>query len=170
MFSTEQLISISQWMAILTIVLGSITGIAFVTNRGFRFRMVGVTGITGVLTVGVFALGLSLYQRPSIPDAQKFVRVFDRASNQVVITVSPEITAPQLEATLRQAVTDLSASGRTSPDGTLTVRARVLLHSSEGVSQPLYLGAAIRSLDSKRDGVSGIQVDVDTETLDKIHG
>ncbi|MBC7514921.1 MAG: Ycf51 family protein [Alkalinema sp. FL-bin-369] len=170
MFSTEQLISISQWMAILTIVLGSITGIAFVTNRGFRFRMVGVTGFTGVLTVGVFALGLSLYQRPSIPDAQKFVRVFDRASNQVVITVSPEITAPQLEATLRQAVTDLSASGRTSPDGTLTVRARVLLHSSEGVSQPLYLGAAIRSLDSKRDGVSGIQVDVDTETLDKIHG
>lgn len=170
MFSTEQLISISQWMAILTIVLGSITGIAFVTNRGFRFRMVGVTGFTGVLTVGVFALGLSLYQRPSIPDAQKFVRVFDRASNQVVITVSPEITAPQLEATLRQAVTDLSASGRTSPDGTLTVRARVLLHSSEGVSQPLYLGAAIRSLDSKRDGISGIQVDVDTETLDKIHG
>lgn len=170
MFSTEQLISISQWMAILTIVLGSITGIAFVTSRGWRFRMVGVTGFTGVLTVGVFALGLSLYQRPSIPDAQKFVRVFDRASNQVVITVSPEITAPQLEATLRQAVTDLSASGRTSPDGTLTVRARVLLHSSEGVSQPLYLGAAIRSLDSKRDGISGIQVDVDTETLDKIHG
>ena len=170
MFSTEQLISISQWMAILTIVLGSITGIAFVTNRGFRFRMVGVTGFTGVLTVGVFALGLSLYQRPSIPDAQKFVRVFDRASNQVVIAVNPEITATQLEATLRQAVTDLSASGRTSPDGTLTVRARVLLHSSEGVSQPLYLGAAVRSLDSKRDGVSGIQVDVDTETLDKIHG
>ena len=170
MFSTEQLISISQWMAILTIVLGSITGIAFVTNRGFRFRMVGVTGFMGVLTVGVFALGLSLYQRPSIPDAQKFVRVFDRASNQVVIAVNPEITALQLEATLRQAVTDLSASGRTSPDGTLTVRARVLLHSSEGVSQPLYLGAAIRSLDSKRDGVSGIQVDVDTETLDKIHG
>ena len=170
MFSTEQLISISQWMAILTIVLGSITGIAFVTNRGFRFRMVGVTGFTGVLTVGVFALGLSLYQRPSIPDAQKFVRVFDRASNQVVIAVSPEITATQLEATLRQAVTDLSASGRTSPDGTLTVRARVLLHSSEGVSQPLYLGAAVRSLDSKRDGISGIQVDVDTETLDKIHG
>ena len=66
MFSTEQLISISQWMAILTIVLGSITGIAFVTNRGFRFRMVGVTGFTGVLTVGVFALGLSLYQRPSM--------------------------------------------------------------------------------------------------------
>ena len=170
MFSTEQLISISQWMAILTIVLGSITGIAFVTSRGWRFRMVGVTGFTGVLTVGVFALGLSLYQRPSIPDAQKFVRVFDRASNQVVITVSPEITAPQLEATLRQAVTDLSASGRTSPDGTLTVRARVLLHSSECVSHPLYLGAAIRSLDSKRDGISGIQVDVDTETLDKIHG
>ena len=96
--------------------------------------------------------------------------MFDSAYNQVVITDSPEITAPQLEATLRQAVTDLSASGRTSPDGTLTVRARVLLHSSEGVSQPLYLGAAIRSLDSKRDGVSGIQVDVDTETLDKIHG
>ena len=170
MFSTEQLISISQWMAILTIVLGSITGIAFVTSRGWRFRMVGVTGFTGVLTAGVFALGLSLYQRPSIPDAQKFVRVFDRASNQVVIAVSPEITATQLEATLRQAVTDLSASGRTSPDGTLTVRARVLLHSSEGVSQPLYLGAAVRSLDSKRDGVSGILVDVDTETLDKIHG
>jgi hypothetical protein len=113
-------------------------------------------------------LSLALYQRPIIANAQPFARVFDRASDQVVITVKPGITATQLEATLKQAAIDLSSSGRTSPDGTLTVRARILVHSSEGVTQPLYVGAAVRSLSLMRDDVSGIQVEVDAATLAKI--
>jgi Protein of function (DUF2518) len=169
MFSTEQLVLIAQGLGIATIAFGALTSIAFIVKWGFRFRMVGVTGFTGVLTAGVFALSLALYQRPIIADAQPFARVFDRASDQVVITVKPGITPTQLEATLKQAAIDLSSSGRTSPDGTLTVRARILVHSSEGVTQPLYIGAAVRSLSLMRDDVSGIQVEVDAATLAKIN-
>ncbi len=169
MFSTEQLVLVSQWLGVATIAFGALTSIAFIVKWGFRFRMVGVTGFTGVLTAGVFALSLALYQRPEIPNAQKFARVFDRASDQVVITVNPTITPEQLEATLKQAAIDLSSSGRSSPDGTLTVRARVLLHTSEGVTQPLYVGAAVRSLSLKRSDVNEIQVEVDAATLAKIN-
>ncbi len=168
MLSTEQLILISQWLGIATIAFGALTTIAWIAKWGFRFRMVGVTSFTGVLTGGVFALSLALYQRPSIPDAQAFVRVFDRSSGQVVITVNPTMSATQLEATLKQAAIDLYSPGRTSPDGTMTVRARVLLHPQPGVSQPVYVGAAVRSLSSKRDDVSDIQVQVDTDTLAKL--
>ncbi len=168
MFSTEQLVLISQYLAIATIVLGAVTTIAFIAKWGFRFRMVGVTSFTGVLAGGVLGLSLALYQRPMIPDSQPFVRVYDRSAGQLVITVNPKMTPAQLEATLKQAAIDLSSPGRSSADGTITVRARVMLHTEPGVTQPLYVGAAMRSLDSKRDDVNDIQVQVDAETLAKV--
>jgi hypothetical protein len=36
------------------------------------------------------------------------------------------------------------------------------------VTQPLYVGAAVRSLDSKRDDVNDIQVQIDADTLAKV--
>ncbi len=168
MFSTEQLILVAQALAIATIVFGAVTTIAFIAKWGFRFRMVGVTSFTGVLAGGVLGLSLALYQRPTIPNAQPFVRVYDRSAGQLVISVNPKMTPVQLEATLKQAAIDLSSPGRSSADGTITVRARVLLHTEPGVTQPLYVGAAVRSLDSKRDDVNDIQVQIDAETLAKV--
>lgn len=168
MFSTEQLVLIAQYLAIATIVFGAVTTIAFMAKWGFRFRMVGVTSFTGVLAGGVLGLSLALYQRPMIPDAQPFVRVYDRAAGQLVITVNPQMTSHQLEATLKQAVIDLSSPGRSSSDGTVMVRARVMVHTEPGVTQPLYVGAAVRSLNTKRNDVEDIQVQVDGEMLEKV--
>lgn len=168
MFSTEQLVLIAQYLAIATVVFGAVTTIAFMAKWGFRFRMVGVTSFTGVLAGGVLGLSLALYQRPIIPDSQPFVRVYDRAAGQLVITVNPKMTSHQLEATLKQAVIDLSSPGRSSNDGTVMVRARVMVHTEPGVTQPLYVGAAVRSLNTKRNDVEDIQVQVDGEMLEKV--
>jgi hypothetical protein len=162
------LVLVAQALAIATVIFGAVTTVAFIAKWGFRFRMVGVTSFTGVLAGGVLGLSLSLYQRPMIPNSQPFVRVYDRSAGQLVISVNPKMTPAQLEATLKQAAIDLSSPGRSSADGTITVRARVLLHTEPGVTQPLYVGAAVRSLDSKRDDVNDIQVQIDADTLAKV--
>lgn len=167
MFSTEQLVLVAEGLAIAMVIFGAITTVAFIAKWGFRYRMVGVTSFTGVLAGGALGLSLALYQRPMIPDAQAFVRVYDRSGGQLVITVDPKITPDQLKATLKQAAIDLSSPGRSTSDGILTVRARVLVHTAPGLTQPLYVGAAVRSLDSKRDDVENIQVQIDAETLGK---
>ncbi len=167
MFSTEQLVLVAEGLAIAMVIFGAVTTLAFIANWGFRFRMVGVTSFTGVLAGGALGLSLALYQRPMIPNAQAFVRVYDRSAGQLVITVNPKMTPEQLEATLKQAAIDLSSPGRSSADGMITVRARVLVHTEPGLTQPLYVGVAVRSLDSKRTDVDNIQVQIDAETLSK---
>lgn len=159
MFSTDQLQTFAQWSGYFTLFCAALTALAWLRAWGFRFRLVGVTGFMGVLTAGLFALSLALYERPEIPGAVRFTRVFDTGAAQVVIAVPPDITEPQLEATLRQAAADMYSSGRLSQgQPTMTIRARTILHPEPGVSQPVYLGAVKRSLANRTDDQMAIEV------------
>ncbi|GAB4343588.1 MAG: Ycf51 family protein [Leptolyngbyaceae cyanobacterium] len=150
--SSTDLVTYAQWSGYFTIFCAVIAVLGLVFKWGIRFRLVGVTGFMVVLTAGLFALSLGLYTRPVIPGAVKFTRVFDNGSTNLVIAVSPEITETELEATLRQAASDLYSPGRLA-QGTekMTIRARTVLHPRPGVSQPLYLGEVKRSLMSRND-------------------
>lgn len=138
----------AQWSAILTAATLLLTVLAFAFGWGIRFRLVGITGFMAVLSTGLFALGLGLFARTEIPGAVRFTRVYDNGANRVVVAVPASISESQLEATLRQAASDLSSSGRLGigGDNKLTIRARALLHPEPGISQPLYLGQVRRSL------------------------
>jgi len=64
--------------------------------------------------------------------------------------VPPQISESELEATLRQAASNLYSFGRLGgDDDQLTIRARTIIHP-ERVSQPLYLGIR-RSLSNRND-------------------
>jgi Protein of function (DUF2518) len=157
MFSTAQIIVYAQYLGLATIVLALFTLVALWRQWGFRFRLVGITGFTGVLTVGLLGLGLGLYQRPAVSGAIAYQRIFDQSGDQAVITVPATITETELTATLRQAAADLYSSGRSSETGLLTIRARTVLHPQPGISLPLYLGQVKRSL-AGRDGAMDIEV------------
>ena len=157
MFSTAQLIVYTQYLGGATIALAVITLLAFWRQWGFRFRLVGITGFTGVLTVGLFGLGLGLYQRAAVNGALPYQRIYDQSGDQAVITVPTTVTETELTATLRQAAADLYSSGRSSSTGILTVRARTVLHPQPGVSLPLYLGQVRRSL-AGRDSAMAVEV------------
>ncbi len=165
MFSISQLVTYAQWFGYATLGMLAVTIAAWIFQWGLRFRLVGVTSFMGVLTVGIFALSLGLHDRPSIPNALRFTRVYDTGANQVVVTVPPEITAEQLEATLQQAAIDLASPGRLSANGTLVVRARVVLHPAPGISQPIYLGQAQRSL---TEPTQPVQVTIDAARLAQV--
>ncbi len=157
----------AKWSAILTLVLFGLTILAFILKWSFRFRLVGVTGFIGVLSIGLFGLGLGLYTRQVIPGAVRYYLVYDNSANQVVVSTKPDITPDQVEATLRQAALDLYSPGRVGlGENLLTVGLRTVIHPEEGLSVPLYLGQVKRSLSSRED--ENMEIDVFTANFAKL--
>ena len=152
----------TEWSAILTGVFFLLSVLAFILKWGVRFRLVGVTGFMSVLTVGLFALGLGLYQHVAIPGAVRYALVYDNGANQAVIAVKPEVNTEEIESTLRQAAYDLYSPGRLGlGENKLTIRVRTIIHPESGVSIPLYLGQIRRSLAGRQDDQMQIEVFVD---------
>lgn len=151
----NDLFSYAKWSGIATIICLVVAILSFVLGWGFRFRLVGVTSFMGVLTIGIFALGLGLFPHTAIAGAARYTLVYDNGANQAVIAVDPTIEKSAIEPTLLQAATDLYSYGRTGSDGNnqFTVKLRTVLHPQTGVSQPLFLGEAKRSLMTRDDKI-----------------
>jgi Protein of function (DUF2518) len=161
--STADFLQYTQWCGIATIVFAVLTILAFIVKWGFRFRLVGATGFMLVLTGGLFSLSLVPLSRTVIPGAVKYTLVYDNGSNQTVIATAPTITPTELEATLRQAASNLYSYGRLGSGGNkqLTVRARTIIHPEKGLSVPLYLGQVNRTLVSREDPEMAVEVYLD---------
>ncbi len=157
----------TQWSILATICFFLLAVVAFIFKWGIRFRLVGITGFMIVLTVGLFGLGLGLFERTEIPGAVRFSRVYDNGGNQVVIVVNSSITRTQLEATLKQAASDYFSYGRTAgEDSKLTIRARTLVHPQPGLSLPLYLGQIKRSLSVRED--ENMEINIFEDQVNKL--
>lgn len=154
---------LAQGMGLFVLFCTLVTGIAFVRGWGWRFRMVGITSFSVVLTAGLFALSITPLTRATILGAVPYSVVFDRYGPQAVIAVPATITAEELDATLRQASTRLFSTGRSSQNETdqLTIRARTIVHPRPGVSKPLYLGEVKRSLRRRIDPDMKIEIFTD---------
>jgi len=152
METTTKFLVASEWAGIVTLACAVIAILAFLFRWGIRFRLIGATGFLGVLTIGLFALGLVPITRTVVPGGVRFSRVYDSGVAQVVIALPPTVTEAELSATLLQAASDLFSPGRLSQgEKQLTIRARTLLHPEPGVSEPLYLGQIKRSLSVRND-------------------
>ena len=154
---TELLIS-AKWFGVATIGFFLLTILGFILKWGFRFRLVGVTGFMGVLTVGLFGLSLGLSTHTEIPGAVKYSLVFDNGGTQTVIAVNPNITKSELTATMEQAAANLYSPGRLGGENKLTIRVRTIIHPEKGVSEPLYLGEVKRSLSQREDENKEIKI------------
>jgi hypothetical protein len=74
--------------------------------------------------------------------------------------VPATIKKSELEPTLRQAANDFFSYGRigVGGDNQFTVRARALVHTGEGITKPLYLGQARRSLSERTEDQLKIEI------------
>jgi hypothetical protein len=94
-----------------------------------------------------------------IAGAVRYSVVYDNGGTQTVIAVPAQISESALEATLRQAASDLYSYGRLGRnEDKLTIRARTIIHPEPGVSQPLYLGNVRRSLSNRNDDEMAIEI------------
>ncbi|MBD2005924.1 MULTISPECIES: Ycf51 family protein [Cyanophyceae] len=159
MLTTADFLNYAKWAGILTLACGVLAGLGFILQWGIRFRLVGITGFMGVLTGGLFALGLVPLTHAVVPGAVRYKLVYDTGGAQTVIKVPPEITETELDATLRQAASNLFSYGRLGQiNNQLTIRARTVIHPEPGVSKPLYLGEVKRSLVTRDDDQLAIKV------------
>jgi hypothetical protein len=159
LITTDQILTAGRWSGYATLFCAALTILAWGLKWGLRFRLVGATGFMGVLTGGLFALSLGFYNRPEIAGALRFARVYDTGGGRVVITVPPPVTADQVTATLQQAAIDLYSPGRSpEADGKMTIRLRTIIHPQPGISQPLYVGQARRTLVSPIDDQMDLEV------------
>lgn len=162
--TTIDFIILAKWAGITAIVSAALTVIAFVFKWGLRFRLVGATGFMIVLTAGLITLGLVPFTRTVIPGAIRYTVVFDTGATQSVIAVPPTITDDQLDATLRQAASDLYSPGRVGRGGNqLIIRARTIVHPNSTSSQPIYVAEVKRSL-SERDDLD-LDISIDEKKL-----
>lgn len=154
------LFACAKWSGIATIVSLVIAVIAFIVGWGWRFRLVGVTSFMGVLTASFFALGLGLFPHTEITGATRYALIYDNGANQAVVSVSPEIEKSAIKPTLLQAAGDLYSYGRTGTAGNdqFTIKLRTVLHPQPGVSQPLILGTAKRSIIARQSKEVEIEV------------
>ncbi len=160
MFTPANFLQYTQWSGIATLVIAALTVLAFILKWALRFRLVGATGFMAVLTFGLFSLSLAPLTRTVIPGAIKYSLIYDNGSTQTVIAVPNQITSSELEATLRQAASNLYSVGRSSSreEPNLTIRARTVLHPEPGLSVPFYLGQVKRSLINREDPEMNIEI------------
>lgn len=164
MLTTANFLTVAQWSGIFGLVCAVLALLAFLFKWGIRFRLVGITGFMGVLTAGLFVLGVVPFTRPVVPGAIHFSVTYDNGGPQAVIALPPKITETELDATLRQAAGDMFSYGRLGDaDNNLTVRARTVIHPKPGVSKPLFLGEIKRSLASRDE--AKVVVNIYSESL-----
>jgi hypothetical protein len=170
MLTPASFLEYSKYGGIATIVLVVLTILGLLFQWGFRFRLVGITGFMAVLTVGLFGLSLGLSPRASFPGAVRYSLIYDNGNSQAVVAVANRsMTVEAAEATLRQAAQDLYSFGRVGEgDGNMHVRMRSIIHPQAGVSEPVYLGEAVRNL-SNRDSQE-LEIVVDRKNLSKLQG
>lgn len=150
---------LAQAMGVFVLISALITGLAMSQNWGWRYRMVGVTLFSVVLVVGLFALSIEPITRSAVDGALPFKVVYDRFGPQATIAIAPNVTPEQLEATLRQASSNLFSSGRNAQgESQMTIYARTITHPREGLSKPVYLGQVKRSLTVRNDPNPQIEI------------
>lgn len=157
---TTDIITYALWSGYGTVACFLVTIIAFIASWGFRFRLVGVTSFMGVVTLSIFGLSLGLFSHTEIPGSTRYTLVYDNGANTAVVTIAPDTETSAIEPTLRQAAVDLYSYGRTGTNGDnkFIIRLRTVLHPETGVSQPLLLGQATRSLSTRNE--SNIKLEI----------
>ena len=136
----------SKWLAWSGLGLSALTGIAFVSRWGLRFRLVGVSSFTFLLAVSCWAFSISYSPPVRLEGAVQVPIVFDNGTDLVVAQASIDFPKEAITPTLNQIAANLRPGGRNTE---VRVRLRQLQAVSEGTSKPVVLG------ETKRDFSQG---------------
>jgi hypothetical protein len=139
------LLTAGEWLGVASAVLLLLTVVAFVVRWGIRFRMVGITSFTVLLSLSCLAFAVSYTPRQQVEGAISVPVVFDNGSD-LVVAAAPAQMEPQAYApSVQQVALNLRGSGR----GTqmVEVRLRRVEPKGEGSDVPVVLATAIRNLD-----------------------
>ncbi|MGC6482829.1 MAG: Ycf51 family protein [Synechococcus sp.] len=141
------------WLAWSGLGFAVLTVIAFVARWGLRFRLVGVTSFTLLLTVSSWAFTVSYTPPVVIEGAVRVPVVFDNGNDLVIAQAPATMDAAAVTPTLEQLAGNLRSGGRSSK--VVMIRLRQLRSAGEGVSEPVILGQTEVNHSTAATGVQG---------------
>ena len=140
------LLTAGQWLGAASGVLALATVVGYLSRWGIRFRLVGITSFTALLAVSSLAFAVSYTPRVQLEGAFSVPVVFDNGSDLVVAAAPADLPLPAAGPTVQQVALNLRGSGRSSADGLVHVRLRRIEPQGPGLSRPVVLAEATRSL------------------------
>lgn len=133
-----------EWLGAASGVLALLTVIGFAARWGIRFRMVGITSFTALLSLSCLAFALSYSPRISVPGALSVPVVFDNGGDLVIAAAPADLEPAAFLPTVEQVARNLRGSGRSTSDGQVHVRLRRVEPTGEGRGRPVVLAEAVR--------------------------
>ncbi|MEB3348964.1 MAG: DUF2518 family protein [Cyanobacteriota bacterium] len=140
------LLAAGRWLGLASAALLLITVMAFISRWGVRFRLVGVTSFTVLLAISCLAFAVSYTPRVVVPGALTVPVVYDNGTDLVVAAAPDNLPTEAMGPSVEQVARNLRGSGRTAADGVVRVRLRRIEPDGQGVSRPVVLAQAERSL------------------------
>lgn len=135
-----------QWLGAASGVLALLTAAGFLRRWGIRFRLVGVTSFTALLSLSCLAFAISYTPRVTISGAVVAPVVFDSGGDLVIAQARADLPESSWAPTAVQVASNLRGGGRTSPDGRVRVRLRRVEPAGPDSGRPVVLAEAVRDL------------------------
>ena len=142
------LLSAGTWLGIAGAVLLLVTVLGFLLRWGIRFRLVGVTSFTVLLSLSCLAFAVSYAPRSVVEGAVSVPVVFDNGNDLVIAAAPADLPAAAFRPTVEQVAQNLRGSGRKGDQGVVHVRLRRVEPAGAGTDRPVILAAADRQLGS----------------------
>ena len=130
------------WLAWSGMGLTIITLIAFITRWGIKFRLVGATIFTLLLSGSCWAFQESYSPPVKVEGALYVPVVYDNGADLVVAQAPEDFPNEAIQPSLEQIAENLKGGGRNVEN--VFVRIRRIEQVTEGISKPVVLGEIIR--------------------------
>tara|TARA_Y100001968_G_C19018936_1_gene554180 strand:+ start:203 stop:658 length:456 start_codon:yes stop_codon:yes gene_type:complete len=138
----------TQWLAWLGIGLSLITIISFIFGWGVKYRLIGTTVFTFLLSGSCLAFSFS-YEPNSIIEGAKYAPiVYDNGYDLVVAQASDTFPEDAVQPTLRQIAENIKGGVRNG--AIVHVRLRQIDRVANGISSPKILGEVLRDTSKKK--------------------
>ncbi|ABB49649.1 conserved hypothetical protein [Prochlorococcus marinus str. MIT 9312] len=122
----------------LGIFLLCVTVIAFIFNFGFKFRIIGATIFSLLLSLSSWAFIQSYTQKIVIEDAKYVPIVYDNGFDLIIAKSDDDFPEESIEPTLKQLSENLRKGSRSGAN--VKIKIRKLEKISDGVSKPVVIG------------------------------
>ena len=115
-----------------------LTVIAFIFNFGFKFRTVGATIFSLLLSLSSWAFIQSYTEKIIIEDAKYVPIVYDNGFDLIIAKADDNFPEESIEPTLEQLSENLRKGSRSGAN--VKIKIRKLEKISDGVSKPVVIG------------------------------
>ena len=123
---------------LLGIILLIFTVLAFIFNVGFKFRIIGATIFSLLLSLSSWAFIQSYSEKVIIEDAKYLPIVYDNGFDLIIAKADDNFPEESIEPTLEQLSENLRKGSRSGAN--VKIKIRKIEKVSTGVSKPVVIG------------------------------